>query len=182
MTKAKSKPNLYPSKSALLVIDVQQALFSRPTPVHNSELLISNINSLIDIWDQAGGLVVYIQHSNKKLLVKGTPDWEIHPDLRIINSAEWIHKLHGNAFEKTELNDILSSKEIEHVVITGLVTQGCVKTTCLGALSLDYYVVLIEDGHSNYSKDAEKIIEEWNQKLADKGVQLIAADSIEVQG
>ena len=74
-----------------------------------------------------------------------------------------IHKLHGNAFERTNLKDILEFKGIKGVVITGLVTQGCVRATCIGANSLGYRVILVEDGHSNYSKDADKIIEEWNQ-------------------
>ena len=164
---ARTTPNLYvdPRKAALLVIDVQRALFSRRRPIHEAEQLLSNINSLIDRWHQEGGLVVYIQHSNNKMLVKDTPDWEFHPDLRKINSCDLIHKLHGNAFERTNLKDILESKGIREVVITGLVTQGCVRATCMGANSLGYRVILVEDGHSNYSKDAEKIIEDWNHKL-----------------
>ena len=178
MAKANSNHDIDPSKAALLVIDVQRALFSRPTPIHNAEQLLSNINSLIDMWELVGGLVVYIQHSNKKMLVKDTPDWELHPDIKVIDSSRWIHKLHGNAFEQTELNDMLSSRGIDQVAITGLVTQGCVRATCMGALSLNYRVILVEDGHSNYSKDAIEIIKEWNQKLSDNGVQLIATDSI----
>jgi nicotinamidase-related amidase len=181
MAKTSSNHGFDPSKVALLVIDVQRALFSRPTPIHNAEQLLRNINSLIDMWELVGGLVVYIQHSNKRMLVMGTPDWELHPGIRIINSSRLIQKLHGNAFEKTELNDILSSRGIDQVVITGLVTQGCVRATCLGALSLGYRVTLVEDGHSNYRKDAIKIIEEWNQKLSDNGVQLIATDRMSFQ-
>ena len=124
MAKASSNHDIDPSKVALLVIDVQRALFSRPTPIHNAEQLLSNINSLIDMWELVGGLVVYIQHSNKKMLVKDTPDWELHPDIKIINSSRWIHKLHGNAFEQTELNDMLSSRGVDQVAIYDLVPNG----------------------------------------------------------
>lgn len=178
MTPSKAKLDVDPRQTALLVIDVQQALFSRPTPIHLADKLLNNINTLIAKWDQAGGLVVYIQHSNKNMLVKDTPDWEIHPEIKIIKAGSRIYKQHGNAFEQTELHDLLSSRGMDQIVITGLVSQGCVMRTCRGALSLGYQVILVEDGHSNYSKDAAGIIQEWNQQLADEGAILLATDRI----
>jgi nicotinamidase-related amidase len=67
------------------------------------------------------------------------------------------------------------------LVITGLVTHGCVKATCIGAKDLGYKVVLVRDGHSNYRKDAAKIIEEWNQRLGDGGVELLSTHEISFQ-
>jgi nicotinamidase-related amidase len=181
MVKTTKKLNLDPRKAALLIIDVQQALFSRPTPIHNAEHLLDNINSLIDRWQQVDGLVVYIQHSNNKMLVKDTPEWEFHPNLKRVNSGELIHKLYGNAFEKTNLKGLLNSNGVNEVVITGLVTQGCVRATCTGANNLGYRVILVEDGHSNYRKDAEKIIVDWNQKLTEDTVELLSTDGILLQ-
>ncbi len=178
MSKSSQRPNIANYISALLVIDVQRALFSRSSPIHNAVQLISNINSLVEAWEHAGSLVVYIQHSNEKSLIQGTPDWEIHPEIHIVKASEYIHKLHGNAFEKTDLDDLLSTKGLKDIVVTGLVTQGCVRATCIGALDLGYRVILVENGHSNYSKGAEKIIKDWNQKLAQQGVQLTATDEI----
>jgi nicotinamidase-related amidase len=176
-------PNFHidPRRAALLVIDVQRALFSRPTPIHDAEQLLGNINSLIEMWHLTGGVVLYIQHSNNRMLIRDTPDWELHPDLKIIKSGDLIHKLHGNAFERTNLKDILEFRGIREVVIMGLVTQGCVRATCIGANSLGYRVILVEDGHSNYSKDADKIIEEWNQKLSREFAELVTTDSIILQ-
>jgi len=98
-------PNFHidPRRAALLVIDVQRALFSRPTPIHDAEQFLGNMNSLIEMWHLTGGVVLYIQHSNNRMLIRDTPDWELHPDL--------IHKLHGNAFQRTNLKDILDSPE-----------------------------------------------------------------------
>ena len=89
-----------------------------------------------------------------------------------------IHKQHGNAFEDTNLDELLKSKNITHLVVTGLVTHGCVKATCLGARDLGYEVLLVKDGHSSYSKDAARLIEEWNQKLSGQGCELIGASEI----
>ena len=65
------------------------------------------------------------------------------------------------------------------MVATGLVTHGCVKATCTGALDLGYRVILARDGHSNFSKNPAQVIEEWNDKLAALGVELQPASQIE---
>jgi len=50
----------YPqSKIALLVIDVQQGLFERPTPLYQAEALVKNINLLIDKARRANGGSVF---------------------------------------------------------------------------------------------------------------------------
>ena len=56
---------LNPENTALLIIDVQKALFSRPTEIHKADDLIHNINSLVEMFQLANALVVYIQHSKK---------------------------------------------------------------------------------------------------------------------
>jgi nicotinamidase-related amidase len=60
-----------------------------------------------------------------------------------------------------------------------LVTHGCVKSSCQGAHELGYRVVLVADGHSSYSKDAARLIEEWNQTLSQATVELRLASQVE---
>jgi nicotinamidase-related amidase len=80
-------------RTALLVIDVQRALFSRPTPIYKADNLIHNLNSLIEMWQYSGGLVVYIQHSNNKMLIKNSIGWQFHPDLTVRKTDVVIHKV-----------------------------------------------------------------------------------------
>ena len=171
---------LNPKSTALLVIDVQMALFSRPTPIYKADDLIRNLNSLVEMFQHSNALVVYIQHSNKKMLIKDSDGWRFHPDLSIKETDPIIHKIHGNAFKETNLKQTLGSRGIEDIVITGLVTQGCVQATSIGGNKLGYRVILVEDGHSNYSKDARKIIEKWNLELSKGHVELISADEIDL--
>ena len=89
-----------------------------------------------------------------------------------------VEKQHGNAFEKTNLKDKLDSLNIGQLVITGLVTHGCVKATSLGARELGYSVVLVKDGHSNFSPKAPEMIAEWNEKLSHVGVNLLETQEI----
>ena len=167
-------------RTALLVIDVQKALFSRSTPIYKADDLILTINALIEMWKRQEGLVVYIQHSNNKMLIKDSDGWRLHPDLSIEEADIVVHKQHGNAFYGTNLKEILDSEEIENIVITGLVTHGCVRATSIGGHGLGYRVLLVEDGHSNYSKGAAKIIEKWNLELSKEQVELYSSDEISI--
>ena len=169
---------LNPENTALLVIDVQMALFSRPTPIYRADDLLRNINSLVEMFRRSNALVVYIQHSNNKMLVKGSDGWQYHPDLDITETDLVIHKIHGNAFKDTNLRQVLESRGIEDIVITGLVTQGCVRATSIAGHELGYGVILIEDGHSNYRKNAPKVIEEWNQRLHGEYVEVIPTSEV----
>lgn len=167
------------SKAALLIIDVQQGLFKRSTPIHQAEQLLQNINTLVDRARQAGAPVFFVQHSNQNMLPCGSADWQLHPQLHYLDSDGLIHKQQGNAFEQTSLHEELSSRNIDTVIITGLVTQGCVRATCLGAKKLGYEVVLVSDGHSTYHKHAAQVIAEWNQKLSAGTVELQATRAID---
>jgi nicotinamidase-related amidase len=165
-------------KFALLVIDVQQGLFTRSTPVYRAEELLENINSLVKRAHGSGAPVFYIQHSEPGILIKGSLDWQLHPQLHPWNSDNILHKLHDNAFEETDLDDRLQSYKVTTLVVTGLLTHCCVKATCLGGRRQGYQVILVQDGHSSYSRQAARIIDKWNQKLGEKQVEVIPAAAI----
>lgn len=162
----------------LLVIDVQRGLFERSTPVYQSRQLISNINHLVNGARLAGVPVFFIQHSNDNLLQKGSHSWQLHPDFHPRMDEVVIHKKQGNAFEGTNLREELEKCNVSSLVLTGLVTHGCVKATCLGALEEGYRVVLVGDAHSSYSKDAAELIDKWNHALQEKGAEVMETRNV----
>lgn len=163
---------------ALLVIDVQQGLFKKSTPIYKANELLQNINTLVDRAHENSVPVFYIQHSNTRDLVKGSLDWQLHEELHPLRADTIIHKLHGNAFEDTPLDKMLRARNVTTVVITGLVTRGCVRATCLGAQELGYNVILVKDGHSSFNREAASRIVEWNEKLSAKQVVVKATSDI----
>ena len=163
---------------ALLVIDVQQGLFERSTPIYKAAQVLENINSLIQQARRAGIEIFFIQHANKSTLVKGSDAWQLHPKIQPLDTESVIHKSHGNALEETELQERLELRGVTNLVITGLVTQGCVKATSAGALEQGYNVILVEDGHSNLNKQAADLIVKWNQKLGEMGAELRTASQV----
>ena len=167
---------------AMIVIDVQKGLFERSIPIYKAESVLENINILIKGARDVGVPVIFIQHSNKTTLVKGSDAWQLHPAIQPLDNEEIVHKLHGNAFKDTILHDWLEHRNVNVLIITGLVTHGCVKATSLGAIEKGYKVVLVCDGHSNYSKDAFKMIEKWNQAIKKEGAELIGTQDVDFVG
>jgi nicotinamidase-related amidase len=165
--------------TALLVIDVQRGLFQKSTPIFDEAALLANLCTLIERAHQAGAPVFFIQHADDHLLVPSSQEWQLHPQLQPAKADVNIHKRHGNAFLKTDLEKQLDALKVGNLVISGLVTHGCVRATCLGALELGYRVILAQDAHSNFSKGAGQVIVEWNAKLNAAGVALQATSEID---
>ena len=163
---------------ALLVIDVQNELFHKGTPIYRAEEVIASVNDLIDRAHAAGVPVVEVQHSADRNLVYGSHGWEIHPAVHRDAGDLPLHKRHGNAFEDTQLQATLEERGVHELVVCGLVTHGCVRATCLGARNLGYHVTLAGDAHSSYSADAAGLIKEWNAKLAQAGVEVKSTSDI----
>jgi nicotinamidase-related amidase/uncharacterized protein YdhG (YjbR/CyaY superfamily) len=182
-TKIVKRERARQSGVALLVVDVQRGLFRRSAPIHEGERLLETITALTRRAHRAGAPVVYIQHAGKTMLVRGSEDWRLHPRLRPRKSDCIIPKSHVNAFEETVLTAELNSRQVGNVVVTGLVTHACVRATCIGAKTLGYRVILVRDGHSNYSAHAAQVIQNWNEKLSAGGtVELQSAADIEFGG
>ena len=164
---------------ALLVIDVQKGLFHRAHPIYKAEELLENINNLVDRSHKNGVPVYYIQHANKSSLIEGSEAWELHPEIQPEGTDAIIHKRYGSAFQETPLGEELAEKGVGKIVVTGLVTHGCVRATCLAALRLGYKVALVADGHSNFNKNALKYIKKWNKTLQRNGVELLMTEEVQ---
>lgn len=166
------------AQSALLIVDVQQALFQKSTPVYGAASLLEKINALVQRAHAAGALVVYIQHDDGRALARGSDGWQLHADLRPSAKDLLIEKQHPSAFDGTALHATLQARSVRHLVVTGMVTHGCVRATCLAAHKLGYAVTLAADGHSSYNKDAGGLIAEWNGKLGALGIAVHPAAEI----
>lgn len=123
----------------------------------------------------------FIQHSADRYLKYGSDGWQLHPQIQPIAGEPIIHKRHPNSFKDTNLKDELTKRNVSTIVVTGLVSHGCVKATCLGALKEVYQVVLVSDAHSNFSKEAPGMIEKWNRELGNQDALVVATKSVTFQ-
>ena len=85
------------------------------------------------------------KEENRGILIDGTWESEIIPELEPL-ANEFIVKKHRNsAFVNTIMNQVLRSNAIESLVVTGTTSAGCVLATVLDASWYDYYTVVASD-------------------------------------
>jgi nicotinamidase-related amidase len=99
-----------------------------------------------------------------------TEDWKILPELTIHSSDLFISKTANDAFYNTDLQSILEKENITSLFITGCATDFCIDATIKSALSRDYDLTVIEDGHTTADRPflaAPMVIKHYNWLWAD---------------
>jgi len=156
--------------SALLIIDVQQALCSGQYQCFDIRRVIDTINQLSRRARKASVPVVLIQHEEKDSpLAHGGEGWQLADGLLTTAKDLRVRKTTPDSFYQTELGKLLPGEDFERLIICGLQTDYCVNATVRQAHQLGYDVVLVADAHStldNGNMSAEDIIAEHNKDLA----------------
>ncbi len=136
---------------ALLVIDVQEGLFSPQPMPGDADAVIARINSLAGRARQAGVPVIYIQHQDEELPVDSAP-WQLYHPLVTDAGDKRITKTTPDSFLCTPLAALLDSLEVNHLIICGYASEFCVDTTARRAAGLGYQVTLAADAHTTHDK------------------------------
>ncbi|MBC6973144.1 cysteine hydrolase [Bacillus sp. Xin] len=157
-------------KKALLVIDVQEGMYTAGGPVFKGQELLETLQELIQKCRLHEIPVIYVQHNGPQghPLAKGKPEWNIHSAIAPKDGDIMIEKETPDSFYKTNLHKILQDNEIEHVIMSGMQTEYCVDTTTRSAFSEGYKVTLVRDAHSTFDSEqlsAEEIVKHHNAVL-----------------
>lgn len=156
--------------TALLIIDVQQALCSGEYECFEINRVIETINHLSIRARIAGVPVVFIQHEEEGgPLVHDSAGWQLAEGLVTDPEDKFVRKTTPDSFYQTNLEKLLPREDFERLIICGLQTDYCVNATVRQALKLGYDVELAADAHStidNGNSTAEDIIAEHNKDLA----------------
>jgi nicotinamidase-related amidase len=133
-----------------MVIDVQKGVVAG---AHQRDAVVANIGTLVDRAREEGVIVVWVQHSDDQLQ-KGSEPWEYVPELARRESEPLVHKTFGDAFEATDLEEVLAKAEVGRLVVTGAQTDACVRSTIHGAFARGYDVTLVGDAHTTEDQSA----------------------------
>jgi ureidoacrylate peracid hydrolase len=168
--------NLDPSKTALVVVDMQNA-FMLPGVAHAlcpmAEKIVPNINRLAQAVRATGGTVVWIKTTfkNDSLQSWSTYFEMVTPQLRaqriIALTADskghelWaslevkpddliVEKDRFSAFIQgsSNLADILRDRGLDTILVTGTVTNVCCESTARDAMMLNFKTVMVTDGNA----------------------------------
>lgn len=127
-----------------MVIDVQRGVVAE---AHRRDQVVANIAALVDRARDEGVPIVWVQHSDEGL-VRGSEAWEYVPELVREESEPLVHKSFNDAFEDTDLEQVLAAAGVGRLVVTGAETDACIRATIHGAFTRGYDVTLVGDAHT----------------------------------
>ncbi len=139
MTTLADRPN-----TALLVVDVQNGVVAG---AHERDAVVAKIGSLVERARQERVPVVWVQHSDEGL-ASGSDEWRIVPELAPGEDEPLVSKNHGDSFEDTTLETVLSGLGVGRLVVVGAQTDACVRSTLHGAFVRGYDATLVSDAHT----------------------------------
>jgi len=150
-----------PARTALLNIDLQ-TFFVEHTPDGLS--VVERVNAIAAECRRAGILVIHTSHVLKAdgsdagvlaelmpevviegILAEGSPTAALHPALRVEPTDILLGKPRFGAFHGSGLEEILRSRGIDTIVITGISTDVCCDTTAREANARDFRVIVLGD-------------------------------------
>ena len=154
-------------KKALLIIDMQNGCFTPDAPKLDADGVLERINSLSTQFRAIDAPVILIQQDSSKWkrFVPNTPEWETIPELEVSPNDISINKTANDAFYRSTLHATLKKLKVKELYITRSATEFCVNATVLSALTKDYSVTVVKDGHTTGDKphiDAKRIVEHYN--------------------
>ncbi|MFB9137622.1 isochorismatase family protein [Vibrio olivae] len=137
--------------TALLVIDVQSALFEvEPAPYEGQEV-VERINRLTQWAHQQGHCVIFIQHEDAQMGYQ-TSAWALQHQLILDSRDHYVRKTTPDSFLGTNLSEILAERDVKHLIISGYASEFCVDTTVRRAAALGYTVDLAANAHTTHDK------------------------------
>ena len=168
--------NLDPGKTALLVVDMQNA-FMLPSVAHTlcpmACTIVPNINRLAQAMRDTGATVVWIKTTytpetlqewstfyqlsrpeqaakRAQALAAGSKGHELWAELDAQPGDLTVEKKRFSAFIQgsSNLAEVLRERGIDTVVVTGTVTGVCCESTARDAMMLNFKTIMVTDGNA----------------------------------
>jgi nicotinamidase-related amidase len=147
-------------ETCILLIDLQEYFRGMIQP------MLPKLQSIIITARERNIPLIFTQHGHKSteeagmlgawwadLIIKGTPEARVLPELNIKPEDIIIQKNRYNAFYNTDLAEKLIERNIKDLVIGGVMTNLCCETTARDAFVRDYRVFFLADGTSTGEDD-----------------------------
>jgi nicotinamidase-related amidase len=188
VTKGQPIENYNEHKSALLVIDIQEAttghLSMYPFFRMNSDELIKNINRIAYSFNNHNILVIHIRSEISNPLInllnssyaKGSPGAQFDKRIKTTYGLEVVKRA-KDSFKNTNLDSILTSNKVSELYIVGLDAAECINATVEASQNRNYKVNLIEEAilsKSTEMKDSMVAV------FKDRGVNVLHIDSLKI--
>jgi len=179
---------------ALLIIDMQNDFAGPGTPlaVEGGQAVIPKIRMVLDAFRDRKFPVFHIVRVHRAdgsdveifrkeifrkapFAVEGTHGASVVTELRPLPGEYVIPKVRMSAFIGTELDLMLRTLGITDLVVTGIQTPNCIRTTVFDAMAYNYPVILVRDavGAKNMQVHEANVAD-----MAAIGVRILAAHDL----
>jgi len=152
------------NRPALLIIDMQNdfVLEGRPLRVAQGRAVVPKILEVLTLFREKKLPVFHILRVHRKdgsdveiirqdrfrdqpFAVEGTHGAAVVDELSPLPGEYVIPKIRMSAFIGTELDLMLRNLSVTDLVVTGIQTPNCIRTTVFDAIAYNYPVVLVDD-------------------------------------
>jgi nicotinamidase-related amidase len=148
-----------PPETALLVVDVQNAI-DHPSWGHRNNLgAEQNIAALLHAWRTSGRPIFHIRHDSTEPASHyrpGQPGHDFKPAAQPADGEAVIAKQTNSAFIGTDLESRLRAAGIHTLVVAGVITNNSVEATVRMAGNLGFRTLLAEDAAFTFGR------RDWN--------------------
>lgn len=160
---------------AVLVMDLQRGIVSR-VPDRADELL-DTLERVIAVARARAVPVIFVRvafrpgapevsgRNQSFAAMRGTPSWDetseatqIHPRLTPLAGDVVVTKRRVSAFAGSDLDVVLRSLEVDHLVLTGIATSGVVLSTTRHAADLDYRLTILADACADADPEVHRVL------------------------
>jgi nicotinamidase-related amidase len=151
----------HPKGTCLLVVDMQNYFLDSESPTFTPGglAILSNVKKLISVFRQRKLPVIFTAHVHKSnrmdggilgwwwegMILEGTKDAEIHPDIAPLPEEKVVYKHRYSAFYNTDLEIVLRCLGVTDLIVTGVMTNLCCESTARDAYFRDYRVFFVLD-------------------------------------
>ncbi len=175
---------------AIIVVDMQVGLLDG-SPKHDLQGVIQRINALTAMVRQQSGTVIWVRHCGKPGdgFERDAEGWSFLPELNRHLDDVVVEKTLNDPFVRTSMLQTLERIAPDRILVTGWATDSCVDSTVRSAISNDYDVVVVSDGHTVSDRphlDAVGVIRHhhwvWSDLLTNRSVRIMTAAQLIEEG
>ncbi len=176
----------------MIIIDMLNDFFDRNPRLNKlKKILCKNTNDLIRharkkkipvIWirqefkpDLSDAFLV-MRKKKKSITIKGTNGCKILEELNLDKNDKIIVKKRYSAFFKTPLNTFLKNRKIDTLILTGINTHACIRTTATDAYQNDYEVIIANECVNSWDKNHHNITLEYLK--GSMGIEVLSNNQI----
>ncbi len=126
---------------ALIIVDIQEFYFpGGAMPLVDPEPASANAGELLVRFRERGDLVVHVQHESDQGMAN-------HADVAPVTSKNEVVvvKQQVNAFQDTDLLEILQSRDVNQLVIVGMQTHMCLEGAVRAAVDYGFATTVVSD-------------------------------------